>query len=426
MTCSNLKYSNLEEYSDLLAKNAQKASKTLRTLSGEKRSAVLNRVAQILRERKPEILAANKLDLEAAAGKLDDAKMDRLTLNDARIEAMAKGAEEIAAFADPLNRVLESRELKNGIKISRVAVPIGSVFFIFESRPNVTIDGACLCFKAGNAVILRGGKESLNSAKSLAGIFHEALAANGIDEDAVQLVTETSHDLVGMLLQRNDCIDLVIPRGGERLIRAVVEQSKIPVIKHFNGICHVYVDKSADMDKAVNILINAKTQRTGVCNAMECVIIDRHIDAANVKKLLDCLADRGVELFGNKDAQSHDSRIKDIGDDSNYHHEYLALKASVKFVDDVAEACDHIEKNSSRHTEAVVAEDASVQDYFVANVDSSSVMVNASTRFADGGEYGLGAEVGISTDKLHARGPMGVESLCTYKWVLRGNGQVRG
>ena len=509
MTCSNMKYSNLEEYSDLLARNAQKASKTLRTLPGEKRSAVLNRVAQILRDRKPEILAANKIDLEAAAGKLDDSKMDRLTLNDARIEAMAKGAEEIASFADPLNKVLESRELKNGIKISRIAVPIGSVFFIFESRPNVTIDGACLCFKAGNAVILRGGKESLNSAKCLAGIFHEALAEEGIDQDAVQLVTETSHDLVGMLLQRNDCLDLVIPRGGERLIRAVVEQSKIPVIKHFNGICHVYVDKSADMDKAVNILINAKTQRTGVCNAMECVIIDRHIDAANVKKLLDCLdlviprggerliravveqskipvikhfngichvyvdksadmdkavnilinaktqrtgvcnamecviidrhidaattkklldclADRGVELFGNKDAQSHDSRIKDIGDDSNYHHEYLALKTSVKFVDNVAEACDHIEKNSSRHTEAVVAEDASVQDYFVANVDSSSVMVNASTRFADGGEYGLGAEVGISTDKLHARGPMGVESLCSYKWILRGNGQVRG
>ena len=419
-------YSNLDEYSDLLAQNAKKASKNLRTLSGEKRSAVLNLVAKMLREKKPEILAANKLDLEAAAGKLDDSKMDRLTLNDARIEAMAKGAEEIASFADPLNRVLESRELKNGIKISRVAVPIGAVFFIFESRPNVTIDGACLCFKAGNSVILRGGKESLNSAKCLAGIFHEALAANGIDEDAVQLVTETSHDLVGMLLQRNDCLDLVIPRGGERLIRAVVEQSKIPVIKHFNGICHVYVDKSADMEKAVNILINAKTQRTGVCNAMECVIIDRHIDDANVKKLLDCLADRGVELFGDHDAQGHDSRIKDIGDDGNYHHEYLALKASVKFVDDVAEACDHIEKNSSRHTEAVVAEDASVQDYFVANVDSSSVMVNASTRFADGGEYGLGAEVGISTDKLHARGPMGVESLCSYKWILRGNGQVRG
>ena len=422
----NQKYSNLDEYTEILAKNAKKASKALRTLTADQRNGVLNCVAKLLRAQKTEILAANKMDLEAAAGKLDDAKMDRLTLNDARIEAMAKGAEEIAAFTDPLNRVLESRELKNGIKISRVAVPIGVVFFIFESRPNVTIDGACLCFKAGNAVILRGGKESLNSAKCLAGIFRSALAEAGIDEDAVQLVTETSHDLVGKLLQRSDCIDLVIPRGGERLIRAVVDQSKIPVIKHFNGICHVYVDKSADIGKAVNILINAKTQRTGVCNAMECVLIDRHIDEANAKKLLNCLVERGVELYGDKDAQSRDSRIADIGDDSNYHHEYLALKSSVKFVDDVAEACDHIERNSSRHTEAVVAEDASVQEYFVANVDSSSVMVNASTRFADGGEYGLGAEVGISTDKLHARGPMGVESLCTYKWVLRGNGQVRG
>ena len=316
MTQNNV---NLEKYSDELANNAKNASKKIRTLSAEKRAAVLARVAEILRAKKPEILAANKLDLEAAAGKLDDSKMDRLTLNDARIESMAKGAEEIAAFTDPLGRVLESRELKNGIKISRVAVPIGSVFFIFESRPNVTIDGASLCFKAGNAVILRGGKESLNSAKCLAGIFHQALEENGVDKDAVQLVTETSHDLVGMLLQRNDCLDLVIPRGGERLIRAVVEQSKIPVIKHFNGICHVYVDKSADMEKAVNILINAKTQRTGVCNAMECVIIDRHIDEANVKKLLDCLAERGVELFGNKDAQSHDSRIADIGEIGRAH-----------------------------------------------------------------------------------------------------------
>jgi len=419
---------DLEKYSDLLAQNAKKASKKIRTLSGETRSKVLARVAELLRTSKPEILAANKLDTDAAQGKISDSMLDRLTLNDARIEAMAKGAEEIAAFADPLNKVLEARELKNGIKISRVAVPIGSVFFIFESRPNVTIDGACLCFKAGNAVILRGGKESLNSAKCLAGIFRKALTENGVEADAVQLVEETSHDLVGMLLQRNDCIDLVIPRGGERLIRAVVDQSKIPVIKHFNGICHVYVDKSADIAKAENILINAKTQRTGVCNAMECVLLNRDLDRADVARLVNALTSRGVELFGNADAQKRlegIATVTDIGDEANYHTEYLALKASVKFVENVEEAADHIEKYSSRHTEAVVAEDASVQDYFVANVDSSSVMVNASTRFADGGEYGLGAEVGISTDKLHARGPMGVESLCTYKWVLRGEGQVR-
>lgn len=420
---------DLEKYSDLLAQNARKASKKIRTLSAETRSKVLARVAELLRASKPEILAANKLDTDAAQGKISDSMLDRLTLNDARIESMAKGAEEIAAFADPLNKVLEARELKNGIKISRVAVPIGSVFFIFESRPNVTIDGACLCFKAGNAVILRGGKESLNSAKCLSDIFRKALTENGVDEDAVQLVTESSHDLVSMLLQRNDCIDLVIPRGGERLIRAVVDQSKIPVIKHFNGICHVYVDKSADIAKAENILINAKTQRTGVCNAMECVLFDKALPSSDVKRLVEALTSRGVELFGNADAQKRlegITNVTDIGDEANYHTEYLALKASVKFVENVEEAADHIEKYSSRHTEAVVAEDTSVQDYFVANVDSSSVMVNASTRFADGGEYGLGAEVGISTDKLHARGPMGVESLCTYKWVLRGEGQVRG
>ncbi len=420
---------DLENYSDLLANNARKASKKIRTLSAETRSKVLARVAELLRTSKPEILAANKLDTDAAQGKISDAMLDRLTLNDARIESMAKGAEEIAAFADPLNKVLESRELKNGIKISRVAVPIGSVFFIFESRPNVTIDGACLCFKAGNAVILRGGKESINSAKCLADIFRKALTENGIEADAVQLVTETSHDLVGMLLQRNDCIDLVIPRGGERLIRAVVDQSKIPVIKHFNGICHVYVDMAADIAKAENILINAKTQRTGVCNAMECVLFHKDLPTADVARLVNALTSRGVELFGNADAQKRlagIASVTDIGDEANYHTEYLALKASVKFVENVEEAADHIEKYSSSHTEAIVSEDTAAQDYFVANVDSSSVMVNASTRFADGGEYGLGAEVGISTDKLHARGPMGVESLCTYKWVLRGEGQVRG
>lgn len=420
---------DVEVYAEVLAKNARKASRSLRTLSAESRNAALKLVAAKLRQQKAEILAANKIDLEASAGKISDSMMDRLTLNDARIEAMAKGAEEIAAFADPLNKILEARELKNGIKISRVAVPMGSIFFIYESRPNVTIDGACLCFKSGNAVILRGGKESLKSSQILAGIFRSALTESGIDADAVQLVENPDHALVTKLLQMNEYLDLVIPRGGERLIRAVVDQSKIPVIKHFNGICHVYVDKAADIAKAENILINAKTQRTGVCNAMECVLFNKALPSTDVARLVNALTSRGVELFGNADAQKRltgIANVTDIGDEANYHTEYLALKASVKFVENVEEAADHIEKYSSRHTEAIVSEDAAAQEYFVANVDSSSVMVNASTRFADGGEYGLGAEVGISTDKIHARGPMGVESLCTYKWVLRGEGQVRG
>ncbi len=417
---------DIEAYAESLAKNARKASRVLRTLSAERRNAALKLVAAKLRQQKAEILAANKIDLEASAGKISDSMMDRLTLNDARIEAMAKGAEEIAAFADPLGRILEARELKNGIKISRVAVPMGSIFFIYESRPNVTIDGACLCFKSGNAVVLRGGKESLKSSQILAGIFRSALTESGIDADAVQLVENPDHALVTKLLQMNDYLDLVIPRGGERLIRAVVDQSKIPVIKHFNGICHVYIDKAADLSKAKDILINAKTQRTGVCNAMECVLFDRHLDKAAVLDLMKALQDKGVEFYGDAECVKELPGVTDIGDDANYHHEYLALKSSVKFVDGVEEACEHIEKYSSRHTEAIVSEDAAAQDYFAANVDSSSVMLNASTRFADGGEYGLGAEVGISTDKIHARGPMGVESLCTYKWILRGNGQVRG
>lgn len=416
----------MDQYSDILAKNAKNASRAIRTLSAEKRSGVLKRVAELLRSNVPAILEANKIDIEAATGKISDSMLDRLTLNNDRIEAMAKGAEDIASFADPLNKTLESRELKNGIKISRVAVPIGAVFFIFESRPNVTIDGACLCFKAGNAVILRGGKESINSAKFLAGLFRQALKEAGITEDAVQLVESNDHALVTKLLQRNDCIDLVVPRGGERLIRAVVEQSKIAVIKHFNGICHVYIDKSADLTKARNILINAKTQRTGVCNAMECVLFDRHLEKNAIVDLVKALQDKGVEFFGNAECVRELPYVADIGDEANYHHEYLALKSSVRLVDGVKQACEHIDMYSSGHTEAIVAEDPAAKDYFVANVDSSSVMVNASTRFADGGEYGLGAEVGISTDKLHARGPMGVESLCTYKWVLQGDGQVRG
>lgn len=416
---------NLDEYADTLAKNARAASSEIRTLGADERNSVLKAVAKSLRAEKAEILAANAKDLARAKGTITDAMMDRLTLNDSRIETMARGAEEIADFADPLARMLESRTLKNGVRISRVAVPIGSVFFIYESRPNVTIDGASLCFKSGNAVILRGGKESIESGKFLAGIFRRALRDAGVTENAVQLVTETDHALVTKLLQKNDCLDLVIPRGGERLIRAVVEQSKIPVIKHFNGICHIYVDRSADFSKVPAILENAKTQRPSTCNAMETLLIDRSIDDETIAKFLAPLRAKGVEMFGDKEAQKRIPGVKDIGGDENYHHEYLALQMSVRFVADVQEACAHIEKYSSRHTDSILAEDSAAQDYFVRNVDSASVMVNVSTRLADGGIYGLGAEVGISTDKLHARGPMGIESLCTYKWVLKGEGQVR-
>jgi glutamate-5-semialdehyde dehydrogenase len=378
-------------------------------LNSQARNGALQKIATSIRANETKIIEENLRDIEAAKQSGMSAYMlDRLTLTPKRIEEMAKGVEEIATLADPLGRILEHRTLKNGIDISRVSVPLGAIFFIYESRPNVTVDGAALCFKAGNAVILRGGKESVYSSSFLAKLFCDSLAELGVSKDAVQYIDNPDRSLLGELLKQNEYLDLVIPRGGEGLIRAVSEQSKIPVIKHFNGICHIYIDKSADLEKAAKILFNAKVQRPSVCNAAETVLFHKDLPKESVEKILEPLKEAGVELHYDE-----------------FGIEYLDLQISVGFVEGVKEACEHIEKHGSHHTEAIVAEDAEVLEYFANNVDSSSVMLNASTRFADGSEYGLGAEVGISTDKLHARGPMGVESLCSYKWVLRGNGQVR-
>ncbi|MDR3001148.1 MAG: glutamate-5-semialdehyde dehydrogenase [Fibromonadaceae bacterium] len=391
-----------------IAQTAKSAALKLRTLSAEIRNNALRKIAASLRLKQAEIIRENEKDIAAAqASGMSASMLDRLTLNPKRIEDMAVGVEEIAAFADPLGKVLEHRALANGIDLSRISVPLGAIFFIYESRPNVTIDGAALCFKAGNAVILRGGKESVHSSSCLANIFSETIAEFGVSKDAVQYINNPDRDLLACLL-KSDCLDLVIPRGGEGLIRAVSEQSKIPVIKHFNGICHVYVDKSADLNKAAEILYNAKVQRPSVCNAAETVLFHKDLPKESVELVLKPLKEAGVEFHYDKCGI-----------------EYLDLQISVCFVSNVQEACEHIEKNGSHHTEAIVAEDAEALEFFANNVDSSSVMLNASTRFADGGQYGLGAEVGISTDKLHARGPMGVESLCSYKWLLKGSGQVR-
>jgi len=393
-----------------IAETAKNASLELRTLSFELRNRALQKVAASIRANEANIIEENEKDVEAAKnGGLTSYMIDRLALNPKRIEEMARGVEEIASFADPLGKVLEHRTLKNGIDISRISVPLGAIFFIYESRPNVTVDGAALCFKAGNAVILRGGKESVHSSSFLAKLFCEAIAEEGISKNAVQYIDNPDRELLGELLKQNKYLDLVIPRGGEGLIRAVSEQSKIPVIKHFNGICHVYIDKSADMEKAANILYNSKVQRPSVCNAAETVLFHMGLPAKVVEIILLPLKKAGVKFHYDK-----------------FGIEYLDLQISVGFVAGIKEACEHIEKNGSHHTDAIVAEDNEALEYFANHVDSSSVMLNASTRFADGGEYGLGAEVGISTDKLHARGPMGVESLCSYKWVLKGNGQVRG
>jgi glutamate-5-semialdehyde dehydrogenase len=391
------------------AQIAKNASLELRTLNTQARNDALQKIATSIRSNEAKIIEENLRDIGAAKiSGMSSYMLDRLTLNPKRIEEMAKGVEEIAALADPLGKILEHRTLKNGIDISRVSVPLGAIFFIYESRPNVTIDGAALCFKSGNAVILRGGKESVYSSSFLAKLFCDSLAELGISKDAVQYISNSDRELLTCLLKQNEYLDLVIPRGGEGLIRAVSEQSKIPVIKHFNGICHVYIDKSANLEKAAKILFNAKVQRPSVCNAAETVLFHKDLPKDSVEKILEPLKEAGVEFHYDK-----------------FGIEYLDLQISVGFVEGVKKACEHIEKYGSHHTEAIVAEDAEVLEYFANNVDSSSVMLNASTRFADGGEYGLGAEVGISTDKLHARGPMGVESLCSYKWVLIGNGQVR-
>jgi glutamate-5-semialdehyde dehydrogenase len=417
---------NQSQYVDSLAKNVLRSSRALRSLSTADRDHVLQRVAEILRLKTPEILAANLQDLALAQQQeLPKAMVDRLTLTPQRIEDMAKAVEEIAAFPDPLNRVIESRVMANGAALSRVSTPIGGVLFIYESRPNVTIDGAALCFKSGNAVILRGGKESAASSAVLADIFRLALSESKMDADAVQLVNTADREVVRLMLERSDALDLVIPRGGEGLIRTVVAQSKIPVIKHYKGVCHIYVDQSADLSKAEAILVNAKVQRPSACNAMETLLLDAHLPKSAQTRLLQVLREKGVVLHGCPETCKLLSEVIPISDNEQYNTEYLDLQCSVRIVQDVQEACDHIEQYGSNHTESVLAQNMAVQDYFLAEVGSSSVMVNASTRLADGGVYGLGAEVGISTDKLHARGPMGVESLCTYKWIVRGDGQVR-
>jgi len=414
------------QYVDQLAKNVQRASRTLRALSTETRNQVLRRVAELLRMETPALLVANANDVQSAQQQgISKAMLDRLTLTEARVNDIATAVEEIAELPDPLNRELEARTMANGAKLSRVSTPIGAVLFIYESRPNVTIDGAALCFKSGNAVILRGGKESVASSIALAEVFRKALREAKIDVDAVQLVNTVDREVVSLLLQRNDALDLVIPRGGESLIRAVTEQSKIPVIKHYKGICHIYVDQSAKLDMAASILFNAKTQRPSTCNTVETLLFDERLGAESIRKLVKPLLEKGVELFGDQASCLAIPEAKPIASPEQYGMEYLELKASVRVVKNVQEAVDHIETYSSRHTDSVVAEDSAVQEYFLNHVDSSSVMVNASTRLADGGIYGLGAEVGISTDKLHARGPMGVESLCSYKWIVRGNGQLR-
>ena len=408
-----------------LADRAVKASRELAKLTSRKKNTILESMADELDARRADIKAANQKDMEAgkAAG-LTQAMLDRLLLNDARIDAMIKGIRDVVVLKDPVGERISLWTRPNGLEIEKIHVPIGVIAIIFESRPNVTVDAAVLCFKTSNAVILRGGKEAMHSNAILADILQEGGAKKGLPDDAIQLVRTTDREAVRELVQMVGKIDLAIPRGGESLINAVTEQARIPVIKHYKGVCHVFVDKDANQDMAVDIVINAKCQRPGVCNAMETLLVHKAIAAEFLPRMAAALQERRVELRGD-DASRKLVPAMTPATEADWYAEYLDLILAVRVVKDIDEAIAHIDTYGSHHSDAIVTENESAQKQFTQQVDSAAVYVNASTRFTDGGEFGMGAEIGISTDKLHARGPMGLDELTTYKYIVHGSGQVR-
>jgi glutamate-5-semialdehyde dehydrogenase len=394
--------------------------------SGQQKIDWLRHSAALIRQRAADIREANKVDLAAApAYGLTEAEIDRLRLTPARIEDIAVALEAVAALPDPVGEVIESSVRPNGLEVLKVRVPLGVVFFVYESRPNVTADAAAICVKSGNAVILRGGKEAMHSSRAIVEILGETLTEAGLPIDAVQQVATTDREAVGHFLRLPEYIDLAIPRGGEGLIRRVAAEAKMPVIKHFAGNCHVYVDCGADLDMAEQITINSKCQRMGVCNAAESLVV--HAGAAQMflPKIGAALAAQGVEIRGDERTRRFVPSAAAAGD-ADFFAEYLGPIISVKVVDSLDEAIRHINHYGSHHTDAIVTADLASAREFTARVDSAAVIVNASTRFNDGGEFGLGAEIGISTDKFHARGPCGLKELTSYKYVVYGNGQVRG
>jgi glutamate-5-semialdehyde dehydrogenase len=407
-----------------VCQKSRRASRILANLATNERNTALFRIAASIRNKADFIIEENKKDLNAAdkAG-VTNALRDRLLLNHDRIEGMAASVEDIAKMEDPIGRIESMSVRPSGIKVGQMRVPIGVIAVIFESRPNVTTDIAALALKSGNAAILRGGKESINSNKALYSAIREALFVSSLPEDAVVLIDRTEHKAVTQLLKMSAYIDIVIPRGGASLIKMVTEESRIPVIKHDKGVCHTFIDKSASPDMAIDISVNAKVQRPGVCNAMETLLI--HKDFTEKVKLLDALIKKGVELRGcERTLELMPGEVKPAVE-QDWGEEYLDLILSVKIVDSIEEAIDHIHKYGSNHSEAIVTSDYTNSERFLKEVDSSAVFVNSSTRFHDGGEFGLGAEIGISTQKLHARGAMGLLGLTCLKYVIYGSGQVR-
>ena len=419
----------------LLAKQAKAASRELSKLTTDEKNRSLFAMADALERESAAIKGANAVDMETGAKmQLTSAMLDRLKLDDKRIAAMARGLREVAALPDPVGKTLDERVRPNGLKLRKVSTPIGVVVIIYESRPNVTADAASLCFKSGNATILRGGKEALNSNQTIARLMVEAgkAALPSFPEDAIQVVGTTDRAAIKELLSLTPYVDLCMPRGGESLIRAVAECSKVPVIKHYKGVCHVYVDEEADLNMAEEISMNAKVQRPAVCNAMETLLVDRKIAPTFLPSIGRKLADKKVQLRADSAAESIlKSEIKNSGTDirpatdQDYFTEYNDYILNVRVVDGVKGAIDHINHYGSAHSDSIVTRNESKARQFLNEVDSATVYWNASTRFTDGGEFGMGAEIGISTDKIGARGPMGLDELTSYKWIGIGNGQVR-
>jgi glutamate-5-semialdehyde dehydrogenase len=418
---------DLSEYCRETARRARAAAAELVLVRGDQKNAWLRDSADRLRTGAVSILEANAADVGAAPGfGLTEAQIDRLLLNSKRIDDIAAGLEAVALLPDPVGEVIESSVRPNGLEIQKVRVPLGVVFFIYESRPNVTADAAAICLKSGNAVILRGGKEAANSSAAIVEILREAASDNGLPADALQLVDTPDRAAVGHFLSLADYIDVAIPRGGEGLIRRVASEAKMPVIKHFTGNCHVYVDASADLDMAERVTVNAKCQRTGVCNACESLLVHSSVADNFLPRIGAALIKRGIELRADERSRPKLSvpGVKPASEE-DYATEFLGPIISIKVVDSLAQAIEHINRYGSRHTDAIITRDLAAARQFTQRVDSSAVIVNASTRFNDGYEFGLGAEIGISTDKFHARGPCGLKELTTYKWVVFGEGQIR-
>lgn len=416
---------DLSRYTTDVAAHARAASRELARVSGQQKNAWLSLAAAKIREQTAELQAENEKDLAKAPDYgLSDAMIDRLRLTDDRLEGVASALEEVAMLPDPVGEVIEGSVRPNGLKIEKVRVPLGVVFFIYESRPNVTADAAALCVKSGNAVILRGGKEALHSNLALHRLLSDALQELGLPEKAVQLVETTDREAVGQFLSMGDQIDVTIPRGGKSLIERVAREATMPVIKHYDGICHVYVDRAADFDMARDIVVNSKCQRPGVCNAAETLLVHRDIASDFLPIVGEALTAAGCELRGDADTQQILSVAKPASDE-DWGTEYLDLILSVRIVDSLEQAAEHIAEHGSAHTDAIVTDKLSAAENFLARVDSSAVIVNTSTRFNDGGELGLGAEIGISTDRFHARGPCGLRELTSYKYIVHGNGQLK-